>query len=191
MKVAKKPEYIYWEESGGQGEYRFYRIYFNPKGGIGTYFNIDGGEGTFSHVQPTKSSCCRFDTLPNEIQFSLMHYGGIPTIKIPYYMCSKPILDLINEDKDFRIINKSIVEAYIKLKEAALKSIEDISNYKYEINCTKNVGIPYNFVKQIFNLVKVKRANCINGEIGISSFLDSVKLEIILRGLNILEDNKV
>lgn len=175
-------KYVYWELTGGGFGKDWYNIYFAPQDGRGFYFDINGKKYKFSWVHPRSGYKCDFKILPEDIQYSLLHYGELPSIKVPRELKINPenLMELINADPNFRKVNKEHTRAHSRLKRAILDSLEDISKYKKEINLLRKIGIPRTFTEQIFKLTRQNSTKVINGEIGIASFIDSYKLSYIL-----------
>lgn len=171
-------KYIYWELTGGGLGKDWYHIYFAPQDGRGFYFGINGKKHKFSWVHPEEGHKCNFNIVPENIQYSLLHYGRVPCIKVPRKTKANHnnLMELINADKDFKIVSKEHVKAYIKLEKAILNSLKDALKYKEEVQLLRGIGIPLSFAKQIFRLNNTKCTKVVNGEIGTASFINGYKL---------------
>lgn len=178
-------KFVYWELTGGGFGKDWYNVYFAPQKGRGFYFGMNGKRYKFSWVHPKEGYRCNFNILPENIQYSLLHYGNIPCIKVPRKTKVNPnnSIELINADETFRIVSKKHVKAYIKLEKAILTSLKDVLKCKEEIQLLRGMGIPTSFARQIFRLNHTKCTKVVNGEIGIASFIDGYKLGIILNNI--------
>lgn len=175
-------KFVYWELTGGGFGEDWYKVYFISNDNC-IYYNINGKKQKFSFAHSRKNTYkCNFNILPNNIRYSLLHHGEIPYIQVPRKLKVNPenLLDLINADENFKIVNKEHVKAYKKLENAALTSTEDVLKYKKELQTLRKIGIPRTFVAQLFILNHTKSSKVVNGELGIASFIDSIKLGYIL-----------
>lgn len=178
-------KFIYWELTGGGYGKDWYKVYFIYKDDL-IYYNINGKKHKFSFASSNRDTYkCNFNILPKDIQYSLLHYGEIPHIQVSRKLKVNPenLVDLINADENFKIVNKEHVKAYKKLENAVLTSTEEASKYKKELQMLRKIGIPRTFAAKLFRLNHIKSSKVVNSELGIASFIDGVKLGCILNNV--------
>lgn len=180
-------KFVYWELTGGGFGKDWYKVYFISNDNC-VYYNINGKKQKFSFAHSRRDTYkCNFNILPKNIRYSLLHHGEIPCVQVPREVKVNPnnLIELINVDENFKIVNKEHVKAYKKLENAVLTSAEDVSKYKKELQMLRKIGIPRTFVSQLFALNSIKNTKVVNGELGISTFIDSYKLKYILDKINL------
>ena len=177
-------KFIYWELTGGGFGKDWYKVYFIHNDDY-VYYAINGKKHKFSFASFNDVYKCNFNILPKNIRYSLLHHGKIPCVQVPREVKVNPnnLIELINADENFKIINKEHVKAYKTLENAVLTSAEDASKYKKELQMLRKIGIPRTFAAKLFRLNRIESSKVVNGELGIASFIDGVKLGCILNNL--------
>lgn len=181
-----KPRKVYWEEDGWSRESISFCVYFYPRRGRGTFFSVDGKRETFGWVNPKEANKGKFRELPKDIQYSLLHQGEF-TLTVPRDKIQKDssLTDLIKASTSYRMVNKSQVKSYKRLKKAKLKTLGDVKLYEEEIRNIIKIGIPSEFTSKVLELGGSCNAEVINGELGLATFCDYLRFKDVLNSIGI------